>query len=338
VVGLQYSTVTTDGTFLLSACHDKTAMLRDGETGDWIGTFEGHNGAVWWASLNKSATRAATASGDFSAKVWDAVTGDDLQTFKHNHIVRTIDWLPGDRQIATAGKEKIVRIFDLQRPDAEPLVMTGHEQLVRVLLATDEPTGQQLLTGSDDKSLRTWDVRTLAETRRIDFDGPVNSVEVSADGSVLTVAAGSTVHFLERSTLRLLKKHALPVVEGVNSAALSPDGKSFVAGGCNFWVYLHDFETGQVRRARARARRRVSRRLTTCSSPDTTTTPLALAIWRFRERALAHDCASARRTPHKRRSSSAQRGTTGRCTACGSRRRATCTRRVATTAPSARGA
>jgi WD40 repeat protein len=145
--------------------------------------------------------------------------------------------------------------------------------------------------------LRTWDVRTLAETRRIDFDGPVNSVEVSADGSVLTVAAGSTVHFLERSTLRLLKKHALPVVEGVNSAALSPDGKSFVAGGCNFWVYLHDFETGQVRRARARARRRVSRRLTTCSSPDTTTTPLALAIWRFRERALAHDCASARRTP-----------------------------------------
>ncbi|KAJ1641382.1 WD40-repeat-containing domain protein [Pavlovales sp. CCMP2436] len=178
VVGLQYSAVTPDGTFLLSACHDKTAMLRDGETGDWIGTFEGHNGAVWWASLNRPATMAATASGDFSAKVWDAITGNDRHTFNHKHIVRTVDWLPDAAHIATAGKEALVRVFDLARPEAEPLVMRGHEKLVRVLLATDEPSGHQILTGSDDKSLRTWDVRTLAETRRIDFDGHVNSVEV----------------------------------------------------------------------------------------------------------------------------------------------------------------
>lgn len=253
VVGLQYSRPSAEGTFLLSACHDKTAMLRDGETGDWIGTFEGHNGAVWWASLNAAASMAATASGDFSAKVWDATTGDEKCTFKHKHIVRTVDWLPDAAHIATAGKEGLVRIFDLARPDAEPLAMPGHEKLVRVLLATEEPSGQQLLTGSDDRSLRTWDVRTLGETRRLDFEGPVTGVDISLDGRTLTVAAGNEVHFLERSTLRCLRKHSLPVIEGVNSAALSPDGKSFVAGGANFWVYLHDYESGQVR-AKAGAR------------------------------------------------------------------------------------
>ena len=66
---LSFSNLEEDGTYLLvSSCKDGNPMLREW-TGDWIGTFIGHKGAVWCTKLSADSTKAATGSADFTAYV-----------------------------------------------------------------------------------------------------------------------------------------------------------------------------------------------------------------------------------------------------------------------------
>ena len=250
---VHYSAPTPDGIFLLSACLDKKPMLRNGDTGDWVGTFSGHKGAVWSAKLNLPATRAATGSADFSVKMWDAVTGTELYTWSHKHVVKTVDFSRdcASRKLLTAGQERLLRVFDLNNPVATP-VHYKHPSNVRKALWSPESGGAlHLYSGCDDGKLRLIDSRTQQGTAKSvqvgDEGAAVVDLELSRDETVLTVVAGKRVCFFDAATLNLLKSHELP--RTLESASLHPQEikskRSFLAGGTDLWVRVFDYDTGE---------------------------------------------------------------------------------------------
>ncbi|KAM7480386.1 hypothetical protein LguiA_028599 [Lonicera macranthoides] len=281
VVDLFYSPITPDGFFLISASKDSTPMLRNGETGDWIGTFEGHKGAVWGCCLDANALRAATASADFTAKLWDALTGDVLQSFEHKHIVRACAFSEDTHLLLTGGVEKILRIYDLNRPDAPPREVDNSPGSVRTVswLHSDRtilssctdfggvsygdhqtPIGtgsgsENPLVGSRFRSLELdpyltltlllllWDVRSDRIVRTLETKSPVTCTEVSQDGRYITTANGSTVKFWDANLFGLVKSYDMPC--NVESASLEPKfGNKFIVGGEDMWVHIFDFHTG----------------------------------------------------------------------------------------------
>ena len=59
-------------------------------------------------------------------QVWDALTGDELFELKHRKIVRAADWSADSAHIVTGGKEGVLRLYDVNRPEAEPTMLEGH--------------------------------------------------------------------------------------------------------------------------------------------------------------------------------------------------------------------
>jgi len=240
VVDLAFSDITEHGYFLISACKDGKPMLRQGDTGDWVGTFEGHKGAVWGATLNKDGTKAATGAADFSAKIWDALTGEEVKALEHNHIVKSVNFSSDGQHLLTGSNEKILRIFDLNQPDSEPLKFKGHTSSIKT--ARYMPGDKTIISASDDKTVRVWDVSTQEEIKQFTLSSSPASLEISSDGTILTIPYGNNVAFWDLNSFEKVNDFELP--SQVNSAALHPDKSVFVSGGENFLMYKHDYMTG----------------------------------------------------------------------------------------------
>ncbi|KAF2758933.1 WD repeat protein [Pseudovirgaria hyperparasitica] len=265
---LSFSSVTDDDQYyIISACKDNNPMLRDGMTGDWIGTFIGHKGAVWQARLSSDASLAATGSADFSARVWDTRTGEALHTLQHNHVVRAVAFpnQPRPQILATGGVEKKLRIFDLSRSASSSPVTANelssaastpsyeiglgvHGGTIKSIVWGNDPN--ILITACEDKKIRWWDLRSRSTIGEYQVDGVVGTCELDNPTSdagnsgpgVLSVASGKTAYFFDGAQpAQLIKSVKMP--QDVASVALHSGQRKFITGGAgDTWVRIWDFD------------------------------------------------------------------------------------------------
>eukprot|EP01059_Diplonema_ambulator_P015673 TRINITY_DN26847_c0_g1_i1.p1 TRINITY_DN26847_c0_g1~~TRINITY_DN26847_c0_g1_i1.p1 ORF type:complete len:326 (+),score=78.05 TRINITY_DN26847_c0_g1_i1:38-979(+) len=237
---IAYSRIIEGTYWFVSSCHDGKPMLRNGETGDWVGTFDGHKGAVFCSCFNNAATHVTTASGDYSVKLWDAVNGQCLNSWTHPHCVKFVDWHRSNPKIVSAAMDKKIRIFDTENYNSDVMEWEGHDdqQKMSVFWGEDSNT---IYSSAADNIIKKWDIRTGYVTHSLKMD-QLNSVEYSRVQRTLVVCAGKTVSLLKPEDLSVSRDYH--VSEEADCADIAPDGKHFAVG-CKLKAKEFDVANGE---------------------------------------------------------------------------------------------
>ncbi|KIW49364.1 nuclear distribution protein PAC1 [Exophiala xenobiotica] len=164
------------GNTLVSASRDKTLRIWDVTTGYCLKTLKGHTDWVRTVTPSIDGRFLLSAGNDQIPRLWDASSGEVKITFLgHEHVVECVAFAPGSSYVhlssiagykkpppasscgeflATGGRDKIIKIWDNRGTCHKTLV--GHDNWVRGLVF--HPGGRYLLSISDDKTIRCWDL------------------------------------------------------------------------------------------------------------------------------------------------------------------------------------
>jgi serine/threonine protein kinase/WD40 repeat protein/tetratricopeptide (TPR) repeat protein len=107
------------------------------------------------------------------------------------------------------------------------------------------PDGKTLLTASQDKTVRLWDITTGRLTRRIVHSDFVRDAAVLPDGRRAVTACGDGyVHLWDLQTGKEIRRLVKHTPGPVLSLVVSPDGRTVVSGGEDGVLRLSDVERG----------------------------------------------------------------------------------------------
>ena len=107
-------------------------------------TLKGHEDGIRSAAYSPDGHQIVTSSADYTAKVWDANTGQELLTLKgHEGIVASARYSADGARIVTASGDRTAKVWDAQT-GKELFTLEGHDDWL--ISAAYSPDGKRIAT------------------------------------------------------------------------------------------------------------------------------------------------------------------------------------------------
>ncbi|HEY9833053.1 MAG TPA: WD40 repeat domain-containing protein, partial [Stenomitos sp.] len=186
---------------LSQARQSKTTWLRPltpsltSPDGRLLRTLNSHSDSVRAVAVTADGKRAISGSDDFTLKIWNLETGEELFTLPsrryanngHSSYVNAVAVTADGKRAISGSHDKTLKVWNLETRE-ELFTLNGHRDLVRAVAVTAD--GKRAISGSYDNTLKVWNLETGKELFTLSSgrytnngrSGRVNAVAVTADG------------------------------------------------------------------------------------------------------------------------------------------------------------
>jgi WD40 repeat protein len=221
-----YAEFSHDGTRVVSGGLDKTVRIWSAVDGRQLAVLRGHTGAVNSVIWSADDRRIVSASTDGSVRIWDVAKGAQVGVLAGDtNGPFAVAFSPDHRHIVCTFVGGLMRIYDANTYRVT-MVLSGHDGQVNV--AAFSPDGKHLVSGSDDRTVRIWDLTGGVPSVVIPGAGIMYSAAFSPDGKLVIAGAEQRVaRIFDAATgaqVGVLRGHT----RGVDFAEYSPDGRRIV--------------------------------------------------------------------------------------------------------------
>ena len=129
----------------------------------------------------------ATAGYDHTIRLWEAPSGICYKTMQHpDSQVNKLEIAPDKQYIAAAGNPSL-RIFDIN--GSSPNAVSSYDGHTNNITAAGfQREGKWMYTGSEDGTIKIWDLRAPGCQREYESGSPLNTVMLHPNQAELTLA------------------------------------------------------------------------------------------------------------------------------------------------------
>jgi len=230
-----------EGDLLFSSSKDQKPTVWFSVNGERLGTYNGHQGAVWCLDPSWDCRYLLTGSADNSAKIWDIETGTSLKTLGTNSPVRSCGFSYSGKQLMYSTDKSMGQQCEVMFYDVNDL-LTGDGGVATPYLTIPineskvtstlwGPLDDYILTGHDNGAVCKWDAKTGEKLQTMkEHTDKVNDLQKSSDEMMFVTASKDNLsRLVDMETFQILKTYKTD--RPVNSATISPIREQVITGG-----------------------------------------------------------------------------------------------------------
>lgn len=158
-----------DGDLLFSVAKDKVACAWYSANGERLGTYHGHQGALWTVDVSPNSRMLATGAADNTVRLWNIQTGENVKTWEFPTAVKRVEFSEDGRQLLAVTEKRMgflgtIVVYDIRYE--EDMTDQTDEYSLRITCEESKATvaawsflDKYIIAGHEDGSVSQYDAK-----------------------------------------------------------------------------------------------------------------------------------------------------------------------------------